>query len=247
MYRYVEKFQPDVEPHLYTILGQATHAALHQMYLDDTYTLDHLLNLWPKAYEKEILESKIVGLHESVKRRWFNVGVSALTKFHEVALAESMLVKPVQTEWPFECVVSAKSGQQYKIIGFVDLIIRVGDDVLILDFKSGSYQVTKAELKSNEQLTIYSMAVRKVLGLTEKRVGLFYLRTGKILWDTRTESDYEKVIEDIDATWKKIAAKEFEPSYQTCRLCNFQGRCAADDWEKRTGVSKNWVFAGEVK
>lgn len=244
LYRYekVMKYTPDELPNLYMITGSAVHKSIEQMYTDDVFTLDHLLALWPSRFEKCVSEAGITFKSKTARLRWYNLGASLLEKFHEAAVVHGLLIKPIASEWSFSVEVVAKSGNRFRIIGFVDLIISINGHIFIIDFKTGTHQVTKEELRTNDQLTLYSMAYRRQFNQAEKNVGLFYIRSGEIRWSERTESDYEKVIESIDETWQKIERKEFEPSYKLCHICQFQKRCAAEDLEKKSGVPKGWFF-----
>jgi hypothetical protein len=218
------------------------------MYRDENFSLDYLLGLWSECFYYHIKEDGFKFPNKQTETRWLNIGEEIIRKFHAMAQERGMLVKPLKTEWRGNLIVTAKSGRQYKINFVIDLLIQVGDEIWLPDFKSGSFRLSQPEIDESDQLTIYSMGIRRVLGITEDKLGFFYLRYGTVVWTSRprTEEDFEKLIESIDATWTKIEAKQFEPTYDRCHLCPFSRRCSAEDLAKKSGLHFDWLY-GEPK
>lgn len=244
-YRYdrVEKVKPDFPSYISSVVGKAIHETVSLFYKSEQFTLDFLLETWPQQFKKQVERSHYIFKNAGKEEKCIEIGIEILTKFYNTAKELGLLVRPIKTEWRGEVVVTSKSGRQYKVVFVLDLVIVLPSGVIvILDFKSGSYRLTQQEVDINEQLTIYSMGLRKVLGITEEKVGLWYIRYGEVLYSTRTESDYEKVIEAIDQDWQKIRAGEFNPSYQGCFLCPFSRRCEAEDNSAKMKIDQSWIY-----
>lgn len=238
----IDRFKPDKPKLAATVVGSALHRAIELMYLNQKFTVDYLFRVWPSVLEETCRKERFVFTQKLKKEHWLNVGYKVLKQFYGVAQVKGLLIKAVATEWKFTLVVTSKSGRKYTIRGKVDLIIQVGNEVCIIDYKSGKYQHTQKEVDEHDQFTIYSLAFRRLLGKTETKLGLFALRYDEILWTTRTEADYERVIEEIDQDQQKIEQKKFEPTYVKCYLCQFQARCKADDSVAKTGVPFEWFY-----
>lgn len=238
----VDRFKSDKPKLAATVVGSALHRAIELMYLNEKFTVDYLFRVWPSVLEETCRKERFEFTQKLKQEHWLNVGYKILKQFYAVAQAKGLLIKAVATEWKFVLQVTSKSGRKYTIRGKVDLIIQVGDEVYVIDFKSGKYQNTQEDVDKNDQFTIYSLAFRRILGKTETKLGLFALRHEEILWTTRTEADYERVIEEIDQDQQKIEQKQFEPTYEKCFLCQYQARCKADDLVIKTGVPFEWFY-----
>ncbi len=242
-YERVAKVKPDFPPRISTIVGKAIHAIVSRMYKEEKFVLDLLIESWPSYFYDYLKRDGFTFSNQETEQRWLNIGEGILRKFYEEASKRGMFVKPVKTEWRGELIVTAKSGRQYRLVFVVDLIVQVGDKLYIIDFKSGSFKLNQAEVDQNDQLTFYSLGVRRVLKIIEDNLGLFYLRYGTILWTTRDEKSFEALVEAIDEDWQKIAAKEFPATYHNCHLCSFSRRCSAEDLSSKTGVSMSWLYS----
>jgi|GEM_PF-5116724 len=244
-YTRVAKYQPEYPKNISTIVGRASHRVIEAMYLSEDFSCDFLLTNWPSIYQEELALEKYKFATPELAKRWDRIGCNILRKFHEMAKVEGILIRPVGVEWKFKLPVEAVSGRQFLIVGVVDLIVRPfsrGGDLRIIDTKTGSYQVTDQELKTNDQLTIYSLAVRQIMKEVETRVGFFYPRYGSVRWSTRSDIDHRQIIEVIDQTWQSIEQKKFDPTYNKCNMCSHRKRCAAEDWAKETGLPLGWAF-----
>lgn len=243
-YRYdrVEKVRPDFPTHISAIVGRAIHETASLMYKAENFTLAFLMETWPVQFNRHLEKAGYRFKSEKTRTKYLNTGAEILTKFYNSAKERGLLIRPVKTEWRGEVIVTAKSGRQYRVAFVIDLIIQTPEGLVILDFKSGSHRLTQIELDKDDQLTIYSMGMRIVLKLLEAKVGLFYIRYGTIMWSTRTEQDFERVIESVDEDWQKIQAKEFGPTYKNCHLCPFSRRCGAEDIQARSGVDMGWLY-----
>jgi hypothetical protein len=241
-YKYVDRVAPDRPQMISTIVGSACHKVINKMYLAKNFDLPFILDLWPASFSEYLKREKYQFPSAESERRWVSMGRTILSKFHVLAGEVGILKAPIKTEWKFSVSVVAASGRTYDLIGIVDLIVEVGGEIWIIDFKTGVYKLTEAELLANDQVTIYDLAVLRVLNLRASKIGFLYPRHKMVEWASRTELDHKKLIEAIDADWMKIQAKNFDPTYVKCHLCSFQDRCAAEDASKSSGVSMGWFL-----
>lgn len=240
-YARVEKVKPDTSKPGVTVVGIAIHKVLELMYKSEQFSLGFMLEQWPLVFDKTAARE---GLSEKLRQKWIDKGEGILVRIFSMARDRGLLVKPIASEWVFKFPVTLKSGQEIFITGKVDLIIRVGDDVWVLDLKTGGYKIPKKELDETDQLTIYWMAVRKILKIEDSKLGLWYPVRNAILWTTRNEQHQDKLIDSIEKTLNEIEEKKFEPTYQRCYLCQFTNRCQAEDMQAKTGVNLEWFTGG---
>lgn len=242
-FQYISRVRPDRPKRLSPIVGQAIHACINKMYLNLRFDRAYLQTIWPAHFYGYTKREGFTFLNKAQEERWLKAGESILDKFYWLAAENGMLISPIKTEWRFELPVKNDKGEiLFLLKGVIDLVIKVGDEIWIIDFKTGFYKVTEKELSEDAQLTFYSMAVRQLLGLIETKVGFFYPRHNLISPSTRTEIDYAKAIEEAMRVLKGIEEKKFEPTYVKCHLCDYQERCLATDRANRTGLDPRWFY-----
>lgn len=88
------------------------------------------------------------------------------------------------------------NGGELPLMGFVDIIDLVGNDKVVLDFKTGARLKTEDDLETDSQLTLYSMS----LGIP--RVGFLSAASTKVpkiarLETTKTAFDHQALQEDF--------------------------------------------------
>ena len=160
-----------------------------------------------------------------------------------MAKEKKMLIEPISVEWKFSIDVKSKLGRRFKIRGKIDLILRMGDEIWVLDLKTGSYVPTAKELDEHDQLTVYSLAVKRVLGIEDAKFGLWYPTKNKIYWTRRrTDRDYDILVNEIERDQFAIEREEFEPTYNLCQMCQFRDRCKGEDAVKKTNVQQEWFY-----
>jgi len=241
-YSRIDRVRPDSPKVAATIVGIAIHRAIELMYARSEFTLEYLLQIWPKVFEDTFRYEKYVFYDNTKKQSWLTAGARILDTFYVVAKKKGFLIKPIAYEWKFTLHLVSKSGRKYTVRGMIDLIVQIGNEIFIIVFKSGKYKATQTEIHKHDQLTLYSLAFRTLMKKTETKLAFFYLRDGDIRYTTRTEADYQKVIDEIDNNQIKIEQGEFKPTYVKCYLCQFQARCRADDSVTQTGVPFEWFY-----
>ncbi len=198
--------------------------------------------MWPHVFESTFKKENFVFSSPLNRQRHYDKGLDILEKTYRMAEARGMLVKPIAVEWWFSLEVKSKLGRQFIIRGKIDLIIKIGNDVWVVDLKTGTWMPNAKELADHAQLTIYDMAVKRLLKLDTVKLYFWYPRVNKLLPAERTERDHEKVINEIEKAQFAIERKEFEPTYDKCYLCQYQRRCKGEDAVKETGVQSGWFY-----
>ena len=119
-----------------------------------------------------------------------------------------------------------------QLVGRIDQINRIaGPDVELIEYKTGRPQ-TQKEADQSRQITLYSQACRKELGLNPVRLTLHNLETQEAILTKRSPEDFRQLEEEIGEVSQGILAGEFtaRPGYH-CRYCDFRPICPS--WEDR--------------
>ncbi len=241
-YARVDRVTPDKAKPASTVIGIAIHRVVELMYKKKQFSLEYVRSAWPYVFDNTFEREKFVFTSPLNRQRWYDKGLDIVEQTYRMAEARGMLVEPIAVEWWFSLEVKSKLGRRFIIKGKIDLIIRIGNDVWVIDLKTGTWKPSAQELADHPQLTIYDMAVRKLLKLDGAKLAFWYPRDKKLMWTERTERDHEKVINEIEKDQFAIERGEFEPTYVRCYLCQFWKRCKAEDAVKETGVQQEWFY-----
>lgn len=220
-FRYIDKLPPE-EKNEAAILGIALHAVITDMYRFLKFDRQWLISNWKRYFLKTAAEEKIKFASEKNKKYWLSQGYPILNVFFKVAQQKKLLRKPIAAERGFRVKY-----KDFYLTGRIDLVIQSGENIFIIDFKSSRSEKTKDELKKDHQLTFYSWGFRKSMNMKERKVALFYLRSGNIVSSERCRDDYIKLARKLIRVMKKIDNKEFEPPKNLdCRYCDHKKKCA---------------------
>ncbi len=241
-YARVERVTYDRPKHISTIVGIALHRVVELMYKKKQFTLGYLRGAWPYVLDNTAVRERLTFRTPELRQKYLDKGYVILEKIYSMAQERGWLVEPIAVEYKFTLEVTSKSGRKYKILGKIDLILKIGNEIWVIDLKTGTYKLTKKELKENDQATIYDLAVKTLLKIENPKLGFCYPTHGKILETTRTTKDHEKVIEAIERVQIAIENEKFDPTYVRCFLCSFQPRCKGEDRAKQTGVDLGWFY-----
>lgn len=197
--------------------GISMHAVLHRL---GTATLsgqrpsaDDAL-LW---FDQEwIPEGYISPEHAAARKEAGRVALRSYVSAHP----ELLSAPPLAVEVPFSLQLATT-----RITGRIDRIDRADTNaVVITDFKTGEGKGKDAE--TDTQLSIYSLATRKALGLEPAKLRFSYVETGGEEASTRTPEQDQETIQHIEDIAAKIRRGEFgaTPGYW-CRFCDFRKIC----------------------
>ncbi|MFA4873334.1 MAG: UvrD-helicase domain-containing protein [Patescibacteria group bacterium] len=111
------------------------------------------------------------------------------------------------------------------IKGVIDRIDEAEGGVEIIDYKTG--RAKDMDTADKDQLLIYQIAAREVLGLKPMRLTYYYLDEQKPVSFLGTEEEIAKIKEKIFKTITEIKSSDFHatPSPNVCKFCDFRGIC----------------------
>lgn len=109
----------------------------------------------------------------------------------------------------------------YSIIGYIDRVDVIGDNVYIVDYKTGKREVAAKDVANNLQLGIYALAASMEFPGKTVTASLHYLRSGRLKSHTYSEEDLENVkIMLIKKINRIMDDKNFIPTNNE-RVCSF--------------------------
>lgn len=109
--------------------------------------------------------------------------------------------------------------------GYIDLLMRRSDGVLtIVDYKSGSYEVTYKDIPENLQVGIYALAAREMFPEEEQIYAeLYYLRSGRrkghLFTLDELEVVYDRVLDCLNTIINDRAFK-YTDNRRICSFCD---------------------------
>jgi putative RecB family exonuclease len=144
--------------------------------------------------------------------------------------------------------------ERIAVSGRVDRIDRRGDELVVVDYKTGRHGVTDDDARGSQALALYVLAVRRTLRRFCRRVELHHLPTGSVAAFEHTEPSLQRHLEraehtadDIVTATDRLAAggdvdEVFPPRPSSaCAWCDFrrhcpEGRRAAPDLNPWAGL-----------
>lgn len=236
------------------IFGTAIHSSLNFMFKNNPLfptldeVIDHLRQKWPGL---EILNQE--AKHDSLKTFWtekeekilFEDGVRLLKRFYEknapwnftVLELESRFEVPIQDE---------KTGEIHILAGIIDRLDKNPEGYEIIDYKTGKKMPTQDSLKTNLQLSLYSLGMQKKwphLNIEDIKLSLYFLKHEEKLSTKIDEEAAKKTKEHVLKTIADIqdrmrSGKEFEPMPSPlCNWCSYRPMCPA--WRHLYKVTSN--------
>lgn len=117
---------------------------------------------------------------EEERTEWTNAGLDMIdslllkeTEFSKMMLESEILGVELPFELPIEImpvnIIDPETGEANTydtvwIIGFIDLVLRTPEGIVIIDHKSGGKKFDKAKLRTDLQFPIYAMAIKHIYG-----------------------------------------------------------------------------------
>ncbi|MGE5548876.1 MAG: ATP-dependent helicase [Bacillota bacterium] len=120
-----------------------------------------------------------------------------------------------------------------KVKGYIDRVERTKDgQYIVIDFKTGSKNVTGNTIKENIQMNVYGLAVLKKYGKLPARASLYYIKSNEMVDYVPDNEIIDVQRERIEEMIRAVLDERFEaaPSYG-CRFCDYEGICEAKESE----------------
>lgn len=207
-YSYIDKQPRGFAPH--AALGNIIHTVLENT-LENNKELD--LELLKQEYEANrpaydpdsLIDEKLISAGNVMIDDFFDLHQD--TEFNIYA-----------KELEFNFVIGT-----YNIRGFIDRVDLVDDTVTIVDYKTGSKEVTNKDVENNIQLGIYALAMSRLFPDKKIRAFLYYLRTGRYKGFEFTQEKLDDVKQNIiSAIYKIIQDTNYKPTpnARQCAWCD---------------------------
>lgn len=145
-----------------------------------------------------------------------SAGETILNEFYDQN--EGSTFEVFDKEYEFNFIIG-----NYNIIGYIDRIDLYDDEVLIIDYKTGKWEVAQKDVSTNLQLGIYALAVSLAFPNKKITAELYYLRSGRRKRHTFLPEDIENVkINLVDSIKQIIDDTSFRPTdnSRSCSYCD---------------------------
>lgn len=207
-YSYITKEPRSFAPH--AVLGNIIHSVLENV-LDNDKELD--LEELQKEYEEN---KKSYDPDSLIPADLISAGKVMIDEFFDLNMDKEFNIYAKELE--FNIVIGT-----YNIRGFIDRIDIIGDNVYIVDYKSGKKEVAAKDVPSNLQLGIYALALADMFPDKTITASLHYLRSGRIKSHTYSSEDLNSVkISVVNILNKIINDTNFLPTSnpRACFMCD---------------------------
>lgn len=160
-----------------------------------------------------------------IDNKLYESGKEMVYEFVERHKDESFDV--VGKELPFEIVIGSAL-----VRGFIDLVLRdANGQLMVVDYKSGRWEVTFKDAPNNLQIGIYALAVSQIFPGEDIYAELYYLRSGRRKGHLFKQEDmdevYNRTLEKIQVIINDQNFKATQNS-RPCSFCDFRksGTCS---------------------
>lgn len=190
------------------VLGNIVHAVLEDLVSNEKPLSLEEMQASYEVKRQEYDPTKIIS------NDLISVGNVIIEEFYDSN--EGKLFDVYDKEMSFNFVIG-----NYSIIGYIDRIDVVGDEVFIVDYKTGKREVAAKDVHKNLQLGIYALAASTEFPGKKITASLHYLRTNRLKSYQYTEEDLENVkINLIDKIQQIMQDTNFTPTSNE-RICSF--------------------------
>ena len=231
-FKYIDKYVPDVEETIESLLGKCAHESLEWLYkkvkeknipiIDDLIV--YYTEIWRRMFNPDIV---VVKDHLN-PQDYFNKGIKFLLDYYTTNYP--FADNTIELEKKIEIVLDKE--KNFAILGFIDRLVHNIEtgEYEIHDYKTSGTLPTQEKINSDRQLGLYAIAIKEIFG-KDKKVCLnwHYLNFNKKICSRRTDQELEKLkketiklIEEIEATTEFPAQKSM-----LCNWCEYKNICPA--------------------
>lgn len=217
------------------LFGSALHKAMAEFNLSrlsgEKLSLNDLIQSFESHWEQKVEKNlnDIVYSKDKNYQILLQEGRSLLKAFYESSDHDSYSILAV--EEPFQIELS---GVDYPIVGYIDLVEEdESGTIIITEYKSSKKAYSTDEVNRNQQLTLYSLAMREN-GYKDREIllkidALIKTRTPKFkqFYTMRSPWEEQRIIRKIQEVCKGIQNKVFIPNDDSwrCQNCEYRGYC----------------------
>jgi RecB family exonuclease len=174
-------------PTVYIVLGNALHEVLEKAHKEQNFSLQEWVKDFKRFYNDEIEQNEVFVNYPTL-RKLENDGIGMLEGYHGQIESGQITKYPLDVEKEFRIPVAGTF-----LVGRIDKTEDEDDGLTVIDYKSGAKAPDPWLLRHNLQLTAYFWAAFEIYGRWPTRVAWHHLRTGEILYTTRTQDDVENL------------------------------------------------------
>lgn len=190
------------------VLGNIVHSVLEDLVSSEA-PLD--IEQMKSNYEEKKLS---YDPNNQISKELIFAGNQILEEFYD--LNQDKVFDVYEKELGFNFVIG-----NYSIIGYIDRVDVYGDNVHIVDYKTGKREVAAKDVATNLQLGIYALAASVIFPDKNITASLHYLRSGRLKSHTYSQEDLEYVKETLVKRINKIMNDgNFIPTKNE-RICSF--------------------------
>lgn len=149
-----------------------------------------------------------------ISKELISAGKTILDEFYDQNIDSTFNV--FDKEYKFNFIIG-----NYNINGYIDRIDLYDDEVVIIDYKTGKWEVSQKDVPTNLQLGIYALATS--LAFPERKITaeLYYLRSGRRKRHSFSKQDIEDVKSNILRSIREIIEDtSFRPT-DNSRSCSY--------------------------
>jgi DNA helicase-2/ATP-dependent DNA helicase PcrA len=222
-YKYQHILKIPTQPTAAASYGDSIHRTLQKFYelymQDPSIGLDTLLRLFDETWLPVGYTS--AAHHKRMKEEGHSMLTHFFEKFHHPHLHIIGLEK----------IFKIKIDDEIYITGKIDRVDKNGDEIEIIDYKTGK-QPNEKEIKKSLQLSLYALAAshERVFNFPLEKITLtfYYLQTMQKISMKRTQEELSDVSMKVKETVEQIKKNQFLPHVGPwCDFCPFRMICEA--------------------
>jgi len=230
-WQFIDEREPDVEGvATYTIFGTAFHRAM-ELHFKYGLGFDELKKVWralfisfcidakglvfPNPKELDLLLKKGIDQLDNVvkmKCRWEKYSVFEVEKYVRLPYKNKFL-------------------KNVFLSGRIDLLLKDSDSFVCLDWKTS--KTKEKNIDENVQLTFYNYFIRELYKYQLDNIygALVYPHDCDILFSQRSEEDFKKMLDSVDAMLERISKNVFNRDAKInmrlgdCFFCQYKKTC----------------------
>lgn len=226
---YRDKIKRETET-VEAFLGLAVHQVLRKCYkdleLDGQSRLDRLLAYYERLWWGKWHDAIVVARQDMTPDDYRKRGRKMIeTYYQRYAPFDSDTTIATEKRVGF----SLDEGNKYRLVGYIDRLSQVGDDVYrIHDYKTSAYLPGQEDLDNDRQLGLYHIGISQAYPeIRDVRLIWHYLAFDKELVSRRSEEAIARLIADTTSLIDEIEAAEGFPPRESaqCRWCEYPDLC----------------------
>ena len=227
--RYVERVQL-VESSA-SVYGSAIHHTIKIAY-DNNLNAKEMSDVFKREWIQSASSKDVVFLHEKDYLNKLVEGQKLVANYYNKFIKGTP--SPKKVEYFIGRKESIKLGK-HNVVAVFD---QISHEDFVIDYKSG-VKPTQNQLDLDLQFTLYSYVYRQLYGEPEKGLVLRHLGTMKDIVTTRTEEDFDILLNEVDKIDSKIKSGVFLRNLdRDCARCYFLAHCLGK--ENKVGRYSKW-------